>query len=102
MIQSFIDSASISVSMAVAVSLLTALLLVFTKRWHGHRTMDFYAGIQKFHTVPTPRVGGIAIAFGVVAGYLLTDHAKKALLGRLSWRAFPHLYSACWKTLPSA
>ena len=89
MIQSFIDSASISASIAVAVSLLTALLLVFTKGWHGHRTMNLYAGIQEFHTVPTPRVGGIAIAFGVVAGYSLTDPAKKVLLGPLIVAGIP-------------
>ena len=83
MIQSFIDSPYVSVFTAVAVSLLTALLLVLTKGWHGHRTMDFHEGIQKSHTVPTPRVGGIAIAFGAVAGYLLTDPAKKVLLGPL-------------------
>ena len=89
MSQSFFDSASISASMAVAVSLLTALLLVFTKGWHGHYTMDLHESIQKFHTVPTPRVGGIAIAFGVIAGYLLTDPAKKALLGPLIVAGIP-------------
>ena len=89
MIQSFIDSVSISAFMAVAVSLLTALLLVFTKGWHGHFTMDLHEGIQKFHTDPTPRVGGIAIAFGVIAGYSLTDPAKKALLGPLIMASIP-------------
>ena len=89
MIQSFIDSATISAFMAVAVSLLTALLLVFTKGWHGHHTMDLHEGIQKFHTDPTPRVGGIAIAFGVIAGYSLTDPAKRALLGPLIMASIP-------------
>ena len=89
MIQSFINSVSISAFIAVAVSLLTALLLVFTKGWHGHHTMDLHEGIQKFHTDPTPRVGGIAIAFGVIAGYSLTDPAKKALLGPLIMASIP-------------
>ena len=89
MIQSFIDSASNSVFVPTAVSLLTALLLVFTKAWHGHYTIDFRKCIQNFHTVPTPRVGGIAIALGVVAGYALTDPAKKALLGPLIVASIP-------------
>ena len=89
MIQSFIDNASSPVFMSVAVSLLAALLLVFTKGWHGHYSMDLHEGIQKFHTVPTPRVGGIALAFGVVAGYSLADPAKKALLGPLIVAGIP-------------
>ena len=92
MIQSFIDTASISAYMALAVSLLTALLLVFTQGWHGHHTMDFHEGIQKFHTDPTPRVGGIAIALGAVAGYSLTDPAKKALLGPLIVAGIPAFF----------
>ena len=92
MIQSFIDTASISAYMALAVSLLTALLLVFTQGWHGHHTMDFHDGVQKFHTDPTPRVGGIAIALGAVAGYSLTDPAKKALLGPLIVAGIPAFF----------
>ena len=89
MIQSFIDSAFISVTVAMGVSLLAALLVVISKSWHGHHTMDSHEGIQKFHTVPTPRVGGVAIALGVVAGYLLTNPAKKALLGPLIMAGIP-------------
>ena len=89
MIQSFIENTAVSAFLAVTVSLVTALLLVITKGWHGRHTMDFYEGIQKFHTVPTPRVGGIAIALGVVAGYLLADSAKKALLGPLIVAGIP-------------
>ena len=69
MIQSFVDSVSSSAYIALAVAILTALLLVFTKVWHGHYTINFHTGIQTFHTVPTPRVGGVAIALGAVAGY---------------------------------
>ena len=91
MLQSFVDSVSISVFITVAVAFLTALLLVFTKGWHGHLTMNFHTGIQTFHTVPTSRVGGIAIALGAVAGYSLTDPAKKALLGPLIVAGIPAL-----------
>ena len=41
------------------------VLLVITKRWHGSLSMDFTDGIQKFHTAPTPRIGGIPIVLGL-------------------------------------
>ena len=42
-------------------------LLLVTKKWHGGLSMDQTDGIQKFHTAPTPRVGGLPIAMGLVA-----------------------------------
>lgn len=55
-----------SVGIGFAASFLIGLLLVLTKRWHGSLSMDFTDGIQKFHTTPTPRIGGIPILFGLV------------------------------------
>ena len=53
-----------------ATSFALCVLLVLTKRWHGALTMDFTDGVQKFHTAPTPRIGGIPIvlALGVAWG----------------------------------
>jgi UDP-N-acetylmuramyl pentapeptide phosphotransferase/UDP-N-acetylglucosamine-1-phosphate transferase len=50
-----------------ATTLLVCLGLVLSKRWHGHLTLDHHVGIQKFHTDPTPRIGGLAILVGLVA-----------------------------------
>ena len=44
------------------VSLLLCLVLVATRRWHGRFTNDGIGGVQKFHAVPTPRIGGLALA----------------------------------------
>lgn len=44
-----------------AMALGGALLLVWTSRWHGRFSMDGTQGVQKFHTQPTPRVGGLPI-----------------------------------------
>lgn len=74
---------------AGCVALLVALLLVVTQGWHGHHTMDSDEGIQKFHTEPTPRVGGIAIAAGVLAGYLLANSERQSLLGPLILAGIP-------------
>jgi len=75
--------------LASVVALMVALLLVCTQHWHGHLSMDSEAGVQKFHTSPTPRVGGIAIAMGVVAGYLSASSATQALLGPLILAGIP-------------
>lgn len=53
-------------------SLISCLVLVWTKRWHGALTLDSTAGVQKFHTSPTPRVGGLGLLIGLsVAWYKL-------------------------------
>jgi UDP-N-acetylmuramyl pentapeptide phosphotransferase/UDP-N-acetylglucosamine-1-phosphate transferase len=71
------------------VSLATCVLLVLTKRWHGRFSMDQTEGIQKFHTIPTPRIGGIAIISGLLAGWLLGSDAENALLTPLLIASLP-------------
>lgn len=46
-------------------TLLLCLLLVYTQRWHGHLSMDGTNGVQKLHTTPVPRVGGLALALAL-------------------------------------
>lgn len=44
------------------------LLLVLTKSWHGkHSLDDDLAGVQKIHTAPVPRVGGLGLLVGLLA-----------------------------------
>lgn len=52
-----------------AASFALCVLLVLTKPWHGALTMDFTDGIQKFHTAPTPRIGGIPIVLGLIVAW---------------------------------
>lgn len=87
--QTFLNFIPLSALLAGGVALLVALLLVVTKGWHGYHTMDSDKGIQKFHTQPTPRVGGIAIAVGVVVGYLFADSGRQSLLGPLILAGIP-------------
>jgi UDP-N-acetylmuramyl pentapeptide phosphotransferase/UDP-N-acetylglucosamine-1-phosphate transferase len=42
-------------------SFLLSISFVITKDWHGRFSFDSSKGIQKFHTSPTPRIGGIPI-----------------------------------------
>lgn len=55
--------------LGLVVSLGVALTLVWTQHLHGHLSMDSQLGVQKFHTHPTPRVGGIAILLGACSAY---------------------------------
>jgi UDP-N-acetylmuramyl pentapeptide phosphotransferase/UDP-N-acetylglucosamine-1-phosphate transferase len=81
--QNFFTTFSMAAISAGAVSFVVALLLVRTQHWHGHLSMDFSIGVQKVHTHPTPRVGGIAIVAGVLVAYLFAHPDRKALLGPL-------------------
>jgi UDP-N-acetylmuramyl pentapeptide phosphotransferase/UDP-N-acetylglucosamine-1-phosphate transferase len=69
--------------LAFAVSFAVALLLVLSQRWHGRFSMDGTAGIQKAHTHPTPRIGGVAIVAGVVAAWSVAHPSGRSILGPL-------------------
>lgn len=59
---------------------LICVALVATKGWHGHLTFDGNKGVQKFHTVPTPRVGGLAVLLGLIVSYSYSKPELAALL----------------------
>ena len=59
---------SLVLFVALAASFCVALMLVFTQHFHGHLTLDSHPGVQKLHTAPTPRVGGVAVLSGALAG----------------------------------
>lgn len=62
----------------ISSSFLAAMLLVCTKQWHGAFSMDQAKGIQKFHTTPTPRIGGVALLVGATATWwALPDHTMQ-------------------------
>jgi UDP-N-acetylmuramyl pentapeptide phosphotransferase/UDP-N-acetylglucosamine-1-phosphate transferase len=77
------------ISLAFGVALGTGLLLVLTKHWHGHFSLDHTEGVQKFHTKPTPRIGGVAIVAGMVAGWALSPADVKSLLGPMLLASIP-------------
>jgi UDP-N-acetylmuramyl pentapeptide phosphotransferase/UDP-N-acetylglucosamine-1-phosphate transferase len=63
--------------------------LVLTKNLHGRFTMDSQHGVQKFHTVPTPRIGGIALFGAFVFAFLVTGNATGGLLGLMIIAGLP-------------
>lgn len=71
------------------VSLFVSVLLVATQRWHGRFSMDGTAGVQKAHTVPTPRIGGTAIVAGMAAAWAWAEPEVQTLLAPLLLASVP-------------
>jgi UDP-N-acetylmuramyl pentapeptide phosphotransferase/UDP-N-acetylglucosamine-1-phosphate transferase len=63
-----------------ATCFLISVLLVLTKKIHGSATMDMSHGVQKFHTLPTPRVGGLPIVIGLSVAWLTSTAEIKHIL----------------------
>ncbi len=75
--------------LTAGVSLIVSLLLVCTQGWHGRYSMDGTAGVQKSHTVPTPRIGGVAIVAGMAAAWAWAAADVQALLAPLLLASVP-------------
>lgn len=50
-----------------AISLLSSLLIVRTRSWHGKYSYDSLTGVQKVHREAVPRIGGLALFLGLCA-----------------------------------
>lgn len=67
---------------AFAVSMGVTLFMVHHARTQGHRFQDHdLSGPQKFHAAPVPRVGGVGIFTGVLAGVAAVAWRSPALAG---------------------
>ena len=73
----------------MTASFVLCVLLVLTKRWHGALTMDHMEGIQKFHTAPTPRIGGIPILLGLIVAWGKAPQDTKDLLTPILFAGTP-------------
>ena len=65
------------------------MLIVLSQFWHGRLSLDSNIGVQKIHNKDAPRVGGVAIAVGLVIAYGLADSTQAALLRPLLIAAVP-------------
>ena len=72
-----------------AITLLASAGLVMSKSWHGHYSLDSARGVQNHHTEPTPRIGGVAIALGLVAAWALAAPAARGILGPMLLAGIP-------------
>ena len=65
---------------AFVVALVSGVAIVLTQRWHGRYTFDLQTGVQRAHTRPTPRVGGVAIFLALVCAAALADQGAQGIL----------------------
>ena len=70
-----------SAVVAFLASFLLCIAVVLTKRWHGAFSMDTTDGIQKFHSAPTPRIGGIPIILALIIVWGKSSPEIQTLLG---------------------
>lgn len=73
----------------LTAALIAAIALVLTQRWHGRFSLDGTTGVQKFHTEPTPRIGGVAIAIGLLAGWWAAAPQVQDILGPMLLAGIP-------------
>lgn len=75
------------------VSLIVAVLVIRYEHLHAHLTSDHdTSGVQKFHAAPVPRIGGVPLLLGLVAGQCawmaLSDYTLGLTLTLCSLPAF--------------
>jgi UDP-N-acetylmuramyl pentapeptide phosphotransferase/UDP-N-acetylglucosamine-1-phosphate transferase len=83
------DTTYAAALLGFVTSLALCVVLVLTKRWHGALSMDFTDGVQKFHTAPTPRVGGIPVVLGVALACSQAPQDIQSLLAPVLYAGMP-------------
>ena len=72
------DYTTFAIASSALASFLLAKVLVFTADRHGRFTMDLPGAVQKFHSHPTPRIGGIGIYLALVVAWRLVPEPNAA------------------------
>lgn len=75
------------------IALLISLGIVITKHLHGSLTLDLSTGVQKFHSAPTPRIGGIALAGGYFGVWFFLPPSIRDIWGIIGITSLPALAS---------
>ena len=78
-----------SAGIAFLASFVLCIAVVLTKPWHGAFSMDTTNGIQKFHTAPTPRIGGIPIVLALVIAWGKSSVEIQTLLAPILFAGMP-------------
>jgi len=74
---------------SLAASLFVSMLIMLTKHWHGRFSMDHTEGVQKFHTKPTPRIGGVGLLAGLLIAWTLAPSNVNVLLQPMLLASIP-------------
>ena len=78
-----------SVGVAFLAGFVLCIAVVLTKRWHGTFSMDTTDGIQKVHSAPTPRIGGIPIVLALVIVWGNSSAEIQILLAPILFAGMP-------------
>jgi UDP-N-acetylmuramyl pentapeptide phosphotransferase/UDP-N-acetylglucosamine-1-phosphate transferase len=81
-----------AVGVGFVASFAFCIMLVLTKSWHGALSMDANKGIQKFHSKPTPRIGGLAIVAALWVAWLNAPLELKSLIGMFLLAGLPAFF----------
>lgn len=76
-----LDFPFVAFSMGGLTTLAAAFFLWRTQSLHGRFSHDGACGIQKFHTQPTPRIGGLALLLGLIVAWKTAPGPVAHLLG---------------------
>ena len=80
-----------SVVYGFVAALLVSVALVMTRHLHGRLTLDTEGRGRKFPSAPTPRIGGVSLAIGFFAAWLVMDGEAKHLFGLIGLAGLPAL-----------
>ena len=72
-----------------SATFLVTYIIIISKNFHGKFTFDYLKGAQKFHSLPTPRVGGLSILSGFFVVYPFLNNDIKILWGILGISSLP-------------
>jgi UDP-N-acetylmuramyl pentapeptide phosphotransferase/UDP-N-acetylglucosamine-1-phosphate transferase len=67
-----------AIAISAAASFVLAKVLVLTAARHGRFSMDLPGAVQKFHSNPTPRIGGIGIYLALIVAWRLVPERQAA------------------------
>ena len=73
------------------ITLIASIALVMSQRLHGKYSLDHDVGVQKFHTNPTPRIGGLAIVAGFLAAWAFSTGEARYFMALIGLTGLPAL-----------
>ena len=59
------------------ITVLTSYIIIYVNRYFGNKYIDNIKGVQKFHTKPTPRLGGLALYITFIFNTILTNEYQE-------------------------
>lgn len=91
-----------SAAYGALVSFLACGVIIATQAWHGRFSHDHQDGVQKFHHTPTPRIGGLAVALGLLVAWACDKGVSRFqqadnLLGLILLAALPAFIAGSWE-----